>query len=137
MNALAWPAVIVRGPRDVALALVPGRPVTLLSAPGAAAFGGPSWWAALAAHARRVATSGVGDLLDAGNAPGLALAAFRCGCRDVALAPCPAWDAVAAVATETGARLHAALPPSLDLGLPASAHRLAAWLDGDTTRSLP
>jgi len=137
MKAPVSPAVIVRSAGDVALALAPGRPLTLLSAPGAAAFGGPLWWVTLAGSARRLAATEIADLLDAGDAPGLALAAFRCGCRDVVLAPCPAWDAVAAVAAEIGARLHAVLPLSLDLGTPASAHRLVAWLDRDTPMPLP
>lgn len=127
------PAVIVRGARDVAAALSPGWPLTLLSAPGAAAFAGPLWWAALARHAR---ASGPGlvalDILDAGAAPGTALAAFRCGCRTVALDPgCPAWRGVEAVAREIGASLLGVLPPALDIGEPGAARRLDAWLAGD------
>jgi len=127
------PAVIVRGGRDVAIVLALGRRVTLLSAAGAAAFAGPLWWAALVRHARAKHPDLVAfDILDVADAPATALAAFRCGCRAVALdAACPAWCGVASVAREVGAALLDAVPPALDLAEPGAARRLAAWLAGD------
>ena len=128
------PAVIVRGGRDVATVLAVGKPVTLLSAPGAAAFAGPLWWAALARHARAINPGLVAaDILDVADAPATALAAFRCGCRAVALDhACPAWPRVESVAREIGARLLDALPPALDLDGPGAARTLATWLADDT-----
>lgn len=130
--------MIVRGDRDVAAVLAAvqaiDRRVTLLSAPGAAAFAGPLWWAALVRHAHAIGPGLVAsDILDAADAPATALAAFRCGCRAVALDPaCPAWPGVASVAREIGAALLDSLPPSLDLAARGAARRLPEWLADDT-----
>ena len=117
--------------------------MTLLSAPGAAAFGGPLWWAAVAVQARAAHPGLVtGDILDCGGAPGTALAAIRCGCATIALDPaCPGWAAVAAVAAEVGATLLGSVPPAFDPGVPHRGKRdparaLAGWLAGDTHPAL-
>ncbi len=124
------PCVVVHGPADVRMALVPGRPVTLLSAPGAALFAGRAWWramvdAALAGHAGPP----VPDVLDCADAPGMALAAIGAGQRLLVLDPaCPAFPALARLARAQGATLLDARPPALDLAHRDGARRLVAWL---------
>ena len=46
------PAVVVHGLADAEAALAVGRPVTLLSAPGAALYAGCLWWREMVARAR-------------------------------------------------------------------------------------
>jgi hypothetical protein len=118
------PAVIVHGIGDARAALRPGRPVMLLSAPGAALYGGCLWWQALM-RAVGVEMS----LLDCGDAPGRALEALRLGlpgivltCEDAAFA------VVAGLAAEQEAILLPVAPPALDLGARGAERRLAAWL---------
>ncbi len=121
------PAVVVHGLPTLRQAVAPGRPVTLLSGPGAAIYAGCGWWRALMAL-------GAGpnpDMLDCADAPGRAMEALRVGCRLLVLDPAvPAWTLVAARAEAAGARLLPARPPALDLAQPDAARRLAAWLDG-------
>ena len=61
------PAVIVHGLDDARAALAPGRPVTLLSAPGAALYAGCGWWRALVRLAQ--AEQGPGRARDPGRVP--------------------------------------------------------------------
>ncbi len=61
------PAVIVHGLDDARAALAPGRPVTLLSAPGAALYAGCGWWRALVRLAQ--AERGPGRAQDPGCVP--------------------------------------------------------------------
>ena len=117
-------AVIVHGLVDVRAALAPGRPVTLLSAPGAALYAGGLWWRELLAAAEYSGPA----LLDCGPAPGRAWEALKLGLRGVVLAPCPAWDQVADYAAAQGALLLPAPPPALDFGSPGADRRLEAWL---------
>jgi hypothetical protein len=127
------PAVIVHGAGDVAFALevAAGRPIVLLSAPGAAGYLGVAGFVALLAP-RGALGQGI---LDAAAAPGHALAALRAGVPCVVLAPhLPAWGALAALAQGLGARLLAAAPPALDLARvdfhkPQGRVHLARWLD--------
>ncbi|MDA8051960.1 MAG: hypothetical protein M0002_18480 [Rhodospirillales bacterium] len=125
------PAVIVHGLADALTALAPGLPVTLLSARGAALYGGCGWWQALVAAARAAYPATVAeDLLDCADAPGRALEALRCGIKGLILDPdCPAFPAVQRAATAAGARLLSAAPPALDLFERGAARRLAAWLE--------
>jgi hypothetical protein len=101
------PALLVRGSAEAAAALrlAAGRPVLLLSAPGAAGVLGAGGWRALVARALDGAPGA--DALDAlccGCAPGHALAALRAGCRLLVLdGACPAFAAVAGAAAEAGA----------------------------------
>lgn len=123
------PAVIVHGLPHARAALTPGRPVLLLSAPGAASNAGCAWWravvaAALAAHPGAEAP----DALDCAHAPGRALEALASGCRLVVLQPGPAWPGIAERASAGGARLLAAAPQALDLLEPGAERRLGAWL---------
>ncbi len=120
------PAFVIHGLAHARLALAQGRPVTLLSAPNAAAFAGCGWWRAV------IAASGAGvetpDILDCGAAPGRALEALSAGCRLLVLRPCPAWADVAGRAALQAAELLPARPPALDLAEPGAARRIAAWL---------
>jgi len=123
------PAVIIHGLADARAALAPHRPVTLLSAPGAASYAGCGWWravvaAALAGHPG----AAVPDALDCAGAPGRALEALSLGCRLLVLYPCPAWAGVAGRAAAQGASLLDRPPPALDLGQPGAVRHLAAWL---------
>lgn len=61
------PAVIVHGLDNARTALAPGRPVTLLSAPGAALYAGCGWWRALVRLAQ--VERGPGDAQDPGRVP--------------------------------------------------------------------
>jgi hypothetical protein len=95
------PAIIVHSLAHARAALAPGRPVTLLSAPGAALYAGCLWWA---------------ELLRAADATGPSLL----DCADAT---------VAAIAAAQGAVLLAAAPPALDLALRGADRKLTAWLD--------
>ena len=124
------PCVVVHGPVDACAALAPGRPVTLLSAPGIAMFAGRAWWRAMvdAALAGHPGTPAV-DMLDCADAPGMALAAIGAGQRLLVLDPgCPAFPALARLAQARGATLLGARPPALDLAHRDDGRRLAAWL---------
>ncbi len=121
------PAVMVHGLDDARTALAPGRPVLLLSAPGAALFGGCLWWQALM---RAAGVTGL-SLLDCGDAPGRALEALRLGLPGVVLTcEAPAFGVVAGVAAECGALVLPAAPAALDLGRRGAARHLTAWLGG-------
>jgi len=118
------PAVIVHGIDDARAALRTRRPVTLLSAPGAALFGGCLWWQAL-----MLAVGQEFSLLDCGDAPGRAVEALRLGlpgivltCEDAAFA------VVAGIAAAQDAVLLPMAPPALDMGERGAERRLAAWL---------
>jgi hypothetical protein len=120
-------AVVVHGLSDARAALAVGRPVTLLSAPGAALYAGCLWWRELLAAA---GYEGVA-LLDCGAAPGRAVEALRLGLRGIVLeAPPAAFDVVAKLAAAQGAVLLAVAPPALDLALPGAHRRLKSWLGG-------
>jgi hypothetical protein len=131
------PAVVVRGAAEAAaaLAVAEGRPVLLLSAPGAAGLLGPAGWRALVARAESQAPgASCADALCCGDAPGLALAALRAGCQILVLdGACPAFAAVAGAAAEAGVTLWPARPPAfdlagLDLGRSGGRAKLAEWL---------
>ena len=92
-----------------------GRPVTLLSPPLAAAWLGPLWWRALVDVARTRASAPLADILDCADAPGDAMAALRCGCRALVLAPCPGFARVTAAAGTLGAVVLAARPPAMTI----------------------
>ena len=123
------PAVIIHGLPHALTALAPGRPVTLLSAPGAASYAGCAWWRAVVAAAlASYPGAAAPDMLDCADAPGRALEALSLRCRLVVLHSCPAWADIAKRAESCGARLLAAAPPALDLGGRGEERRLAAWL---------
>jgi hypothetical protein len=128
------PAVIVHGLEMAHLALAPGRPVTLLSAEGAAAYAGVGWWQALVGQARAsYPATPMQDILDCGDAAGRALEALRA--RQVLLvlrADPRIWDDIAGRAAAQGGVLLREAPPALDLAQRGAVLRLAAWLGAGT-----
>ena len=127
------PAIIVHGLAELQAAMAPGLRFTLLSAPGAANFGGCAWWAELIAAGGFTGPA----LLDCGDAPGRAAEALRLGLGGIVLACEPAaFAVVAGIAASCGARLLAAAPPALDLGQHGAKRRLAAWLADDSAAAL-
>ncbi|WP_019646148.1 hypothetical protein [Novispirillum itersonii] len=83
------------------------RPAELWSAPGAACWLGPRWLRLAVSHvaAALPAPPVWTCVLDCGDAPGLALAAWADGQTAVALSgtvPAPAWARMQAIATQSG-----------------------------------
>lgn len=121
---------MVHGLPDARRACAAGRPLTLLSAQGAAGYAGCGWWRAIAEtiaaeHPKLV----VADILDCGEAPGWALAAIRIGQRGLILAPfAPGFAAVAAIAADRSLLLLTGRPPALDMAARGADRRLAEWL---------
>ncbi len=114
-----------------AAAAAAGHPVRLLSAPGAAGYAGPAWFAEVIARTRREHPTAVLEaVLDCGDSPGDVLAALRRGIEIVRYdGPAPMRRKLAAIAAAAGARLDRVRGPALDLdgaGDPAGA--VAAWL---------
>ena len=124
------PAVIVHGLNDARTVLAMGAPVTLLSAPGAAAYAGCGWWKALIEQAGDTCRDAAfTHLLDCGEASGYALAALRIGLTRLVLLPdAPGRDAVAAIAASQGGMLLPHAPPALDMADRRDMRRLHDWL---------
>jgi hypothetical protein len=124
------PAVVVHGAPDVAVACAPGRPLVLLSARGAALYGGPGWWRAVVASAPPGLV--VQDMLDCADAQGRAHQALTAGCRTiiVELEDGPILAALQDIAAGMGATILRARPPALDLAMPGAARHLRTWLAG-------
>ena len=130
------PALVVRSAAEAAaaLALAGGQRVLLLSATGAAGFLGAAGWRALLEAAAAAPGLPFDSALCCADAPGLALAALRAGCRGLVLdAACPAFAQVAGAAAEVHAVLLPARPAALnlgvlDLGRAHGQRQLAAWL---------
>ena len=136
---IVYPAVIVHGLGDACAVLALGRPVTLLSAPGAALYAGCLWWRDLIAQARRAYPgSTVADVLDCADGSGQAMAALRAGVTGLVLwQSAPGWNAVAALAAGQGGFVLAEAPPALDLAHQSAARQLNVWVrvrsaQGDT-----
>lgn len=115
------PAVVVHSLAHAKAALQAaaecGLAVTLLSAPGAAAFLGAGVFLEMIAEARRhypgVAVTAV---LDCGDSPGFALAALRLGIAAIRIQAAPAVRRrIAEIAAKTGAVLDETEAPALDL----------------------
>lgn len=123
------PAVVIHGLPDARTALRPGRPVTLLSGPGAASYAGCGWWRALVTRALAEAGRSAPDVLDCADAAGRAVEALRAGCLRLVLDPdVPAFADVVGRAANLGAIVLPARPPALDLADPGAQRRLDAWL---------
>jgi len=121
------PAVVIHGVAHARAALAPGRPVTLLSAPGAGVYAGVGWWRALIAAA--APPPGTPDVLDCAASPGRALEALRGGQALLILRCAPGvWQDIEERAARQGARLLDERPPALDLAGRGADRRLAAWL---------
>ncbi|WP_158046606.1 hypothetical protein [Skermanella pratensis] len=114
------PAVLVHGIDGLRAALAAaaslGRPLTVVSFPGAAGSAGASWFHALvragsAEHPEVPLTA----VLDCGEQPGHALAALRVGVGHLLLADSvPAWPRVQAIAEAAGATLYGSAGPVFD-----------------------
>ena len=129
------PAIVVHG-LDHALAAARaaealGCAVRLRSGPAAAGYAGAAWFAEVVRAARR-AHPGVriDGVLDCGESPGLALAAFRRSVETVLFTGPPALRGkLDALAAASGARVESEAAPALDLAGeedPEAACR--AWL---------
>ena len=130
MSSGRYPAVVVHGLADARRALAFGMPVTLLSAPGAALFGGCAWWRALVRLVRaEFADVTIDDILDCADASGLAVGALRIGQRAIVLdRAAPGCGSVVAIAASLGAEVLAHRPEAIDMSKPAEARRLHEWL---------
>ena len=108
-----------------------GAAIRLSSGPAAAGYAGAAWFAEIVRAARRAHPQArIDAVLDCGDSPGLALAAFRRSVDAVRFAGSPAMRArLGAIAAACGARVEAAAAPALDLAgeeEPEAACR--AWL---------
>jgi hypothetical protein len=131
-------AVTVHGLADalaaVEAAASAGRPVVLVSAPGAAAYAGAGWFKALVALAReRWPEANVTAMLDCGDRAELVQGALRAGLADLVFTgPAAVAARLADIAGQQGARLHRSRPRSLEIGDPGGALAACrAWLGRD------
>jgi fructose/tagatose bisphosphate aldolase len=133
--------IIVHGLEDaktaIAVAAQLGCPVTLRSAPGAAAYLGPQVFRDMIAEARsgQKATN-VRVIFDCGDDPGLALSALRHGLKTILIdAPRETFDKITDIAAQTDARVETAQPDgtkTLDLlDLDDAQDAITTWLSGD------
>ena len=134
MSSGRYPAVVIHGLADARAALAFGVSLTLLSAPGAALFGGCAWWLALIGLVRaEFANAAIDDILDCADASGLAVAALCIGQRAIVLDPAaPGRESVVAIATSLGSEVLAQRPDAIDMSKAAEARRLQDWLRAQT-----
>jgi hypothetical protein len=115
------PAIVVHGLPQALAALQAAADldmeITLMSAPGAAAYGGPAWFMALAREAMAaVPNARASAVLDCGDKPGFVLAALRCGFASVRFSgPVDMASQLAAIAGQSGARILTGPVEALDL----------------------
>ena len=135
MNSDQYRAVVIHGLADARAVLAAGRPVTLLSAPGAALFAGCGWWRAVIERARSdFPDVPARDVLDCAEASGYALGALRAGQRCIVLSPrAPGFRSVVAIAASIGGEVLTLRPPALDMAERTAARRLHVWLQVRTT----
>ena len=135
-------AIIVHGLDHARAALAAaadcGRPVTLLSASGAAGYAGAPWFLRLVALAADEHPDAEWEaVLDCADRPGHVLAALRQGASAVRFTGSKATAAkLAAIAESYGARLETGRPKALDVrgeADPSAACR--TWLGGDRHRT--
>lgn len=139
MVRLPPPAVTVHGAEMARLAVAAASAarlgVTLLSAPGAGAYGGVGWWRSVVTLAGAQAGQ---DILDCGWSVGRALEALRAGQGLLVLrAERRVWTNIAERAANCGASVMERPPPSLDLAKPGALRLLANWLGAPVDRSSP
>jgi len=117
---LKLPALVVhgRGHAAWALRIAAGRPVLLVSAPGAALNAGPGWFkAVLEQAAAEHPGANFTAALDCAAAPGAALAALRAGFKLMIFdLGHPSAASVLGAAAEAGAEVLGSRPEALDLG---------------------
>ena len=117
---LKLPAMVVHGrvQAEWALQVAAGRPVLLLSAPGAALNAGPGWFKAVLDQAAAAHPGArLHAALDCAAAPGAALAALRAGFKLVVFdLGHPSAASVLGAAAEAGAEVLGTRPEALDLG---------------------
>lgn len=110
----------------VAAAAETGQAVLLLSAPSAAGYVGPAWFAATVEAARQASpNTEILPVLDCGDQAGHALAALRHGLLSIRYHG-PASERIRALAERHGAALLDARPESLDLA-ELDTERPGAW----------
>jgi hypothetical protein len=134
LNVKQYPAVVVHSLAHARTVLALGRPVTLLSARGAALYAGAAWWLALVrrVHFENIAVP-LEDILDCADASGLAMSALRIGQRIIILEPeAVGWSSVAAIAASLSCEVLTHRPCALDMSTPGEARRLANWLQAQT-----
>jgi hypothetical protein len=124
------PAVIIHSLADARDVLAFGRPVTLLSAPGAGVYAGAGWWKALTDQARADFPDAVFvDVLDCADSAGAAIAALRVGVNTLILWNSVAgWHAVAEIAARANGAVLPTPPVALDMADHHAARRVDAWL---------
>lgn len=130
VTVILAPAAIAHGLAHAKAALSFGRPVTLLSAPGAGMAGGAGWWRAMieAARAAYPATP-CQDILDCADSPGMAMAALRLQQRLLVLSDStPGFAAVASAAALQGSIVLPHPPKGLNLALRSHFYRLGEHL---------
>ena len=109
------------------------RPVTILSAPGAALYAGAGWWRAVVAELQaRHPQAPFLEVLDCADAPGRAAEALRAGQRRILFRPESAalLASVSAMAEAWAAEIWTERPPALDMATRGAERQLAAWLAG-------
>ena len=121
------PAIVIHGLAHAAAALAAaaelGVAVTLISAPSAAGYAGPSWFRAVVDEARAAHPEvEVTAVLDCGDMPGDALAALRDGAPVIRFSGDTAAK-IADIAAQCGARVIAGRPEALDLAAVERARR--------------
>src|ERR1700712_4419356 len=126
--------VVIHGHAHAVAALQAARNfpcrLTLLSAPNAASFLGPAWWAPLSAALQpQMLAADAHGLLDCGRSAGRAMEALRIGLRRLVLTPdCSQFEAVLARAIPLDAELVRLRPEALDLGARNALRQLPEWL---------
>jgi hypothetical protein len=111
-----------------------GRPVILLSAPGAAAHAGAAWFKALVTLAReRWPAAEATAILDCNDRAELVQGALREGLADLVFTgPAATAARLADIARQQGARLYRRRPESLDIAQPERAlSACREWLGRD------
>ena len=110
-----------------------GRPVNLVSAPGAAGHLGPALFKQIIDQARAAEPAARATVcLDCADEPGTALDALRQGVEAVSLSAAPEVLArIESAATQAGARLATRPARALDMADADADRRLDAWLTGD------
>ncbi len=113
-------ALVVHGTEDARQGAAAARdlnaPLTLISAPGAAAYAGPVWFLALVEQARAVSPeTPIGGVLDCADDPGHAMAALRAGVEAIVfMGDDTVSDKLATLAEASGAVVLRRRPPCCD-----------------------